>query len=88
MNSITEPLKKRFEAFPVKIEYLSRFRSAKEIKKVIEDVKTGKVDILIGTHMIVLKEVEFFDLGLLIIDEEQKFGVIHKEKNKRKISKS
>ncbi|GAQ94138.1 transcription-repair coupling factor [Thermodesulfovibrio aggregans] len=79
--------KKRFEAFPVKIEYLSRFRSAKEIKKVIEDVKTGKVDILIGTHMIVLKEVEFFDLGLLIIDEEQKFGVIHKEKIKEKYPK-
>lgn len=79
--------KKRFEAFPVKIEYLSRFRSAKDIKKVIEDVKTGKVDILIGTHMIVLKEVEFFDLGLLIIDEEQKFGVIHKEKIKEKYPK-
>ncbi|MEN2994659.1 MAG: transcription-repair coupling factor [Thermodesulfovibrio sp.] len=79
--------KKRFEAFPVTIEYLSRFRSKKEIKKVIEDTKMGKVDILIGTHIIVLKEVEFFDLGLLIIDEEQKFGVIHKEKIKEKYPK-
>ncbi|MCS7215369.1 MAG: transcription-repair coupling factor [Thermodesulfovibrio sp.] len=79
--------KKRFEAFPVKIEYLSRFRSKKEIKKVIEDTKLGKVDILIGTHIIILKEVEFFDLGLLIIDEEQKFGVIHKEKIKEKYPK-
>jgi len=79
--------KKRFEAFPVKIEYLSRFRSAREIEKVIEDMKSGKVDILIGTHIIILKEVEFFDLGLLIIDEEQKFGVIHKEKIKEKYPK-
>ncbi|MCS7163514.1 MAG: transcription-repair coupling factor [Thermodesulfovibrio sp.] len=79
--------KKRFEAFPVKIEYLSRFRSKKEIKKVIEDTKIGKVDILIGTHIIILKEIEFFDLGLLIIDEEQKFGVIHKEKIKEKYPK-
>lgn len=79
--------KKRFEAFPVRIEYLSRFRSDREIKKVIEDTKSGKVDILIGTHIIILKEVEFFDLGLLIIDEEQKFGVIHKEKIKEKYPK-
>jgi transcription-repair coupling factor (superfamily II helicase) len=79
--------RKRFEAFPVTIEYLSRFRSAKEIKEVIENVKSGKVDILIGTHMLILKEVEFFDLGLLIIDEEQKFGVIHKEKIKEKYPK-
>lgn len=79
--------KKRFEAFPVKIEHLSRFRSEKEIKKVIEDTKLGKVDILIGTHIIILKEVEFFDLGLLIIDEEQKFGVIQKEKIKEKYPK-
>ncbi|WP_353684719.1 transcription-repair coupling factor [Thermodesulfovibrio sp. 3907-1M] len=79
--------KKRFEAFPIRIEYLSRFRSAKEIKKTIEDVKSGNVDILIGTHILILKEVEFFDLGLLIIDEEQKFGVIHKEKIKEKYPK-
>jgi len=76
--------KKRFEAFPVRIEYLSRFRPNKEIKKVIEDTKNGRVDILIGTHIMVLKDVEFFDLGLFIIDEEQKFGVIQKEKIKEK----
>jgi len=76
--------KKRFEAFPVRIEYLSRFRPEREIKKVIEDTKHGKVDILIGTHIMILKDVEFFDLGLLIIDEEQKFGVIQKEKLKEK----
>jgi len=78
--------KKRFEAFPVRIEYLSRFRPNKEIKKVIEDTKNGRVDILIGTHIMVLKDVEFFDLGLFIIDEEQKFGVIQKEKIKEKYS--
>lgn len=76
--------KKRFEAFPVRIEYLSRFRSDREIKKVIEDTKNGRIDILIGTHIMVLKDIEFFDLGLFIIDEEQKFGVIQKEKIKEK----
>lgn len=79
--------KKRFEAFPVRIEYLSRFRSKKDIKKAIEDTHKGKVDILIGTHMMIAKEVKFFDLGLLIIDEEQKFGVVQKEKLKEKFPK-
>ncbi len=79
--------KRRFEAFPVTVEYLSRFRSIKEIKKIIEDTKNGKVDILIGTHMLVLKDLEFADLGLLIIDEEQKFGVVQKEKIKEKYPK-
>ncbi len=79
--------KKRFEAFPVKIEYLSRFRSKKEIKKAIEDTHEGRIDILIGTHMMIMKEVDFFDLGLLIIDEEQKFGVVQKEKLKEKFPK-
>lgn len=79
--------KKRFEAFPVKIEYLSRFRSQREIKQAIEDTKAGKVDILIGTHMMIINDVDFFDLGLLIIDEEQKFGVIQKEKLKEKFPK-
>jgi len=79
--------KKRFEAFPVRIEYLSRFRSEKEINKAIEDTKKGKVDILIGTHMMILKDIDFFDLGLLIIDEEQKFGVIQKERIKEKFPK-
>lgn len=79
--------KRRFEAFPVSIEYLSRFRSSKEIQEVIEKTKEGKVDILIGTHILVLKEIDFSDLGLLIIDEEQKFGVEHKEKLKEKYPK-
>ncbi len=79
--------KKRFEAFPIRIEHLDRFRSAKEIKKVVEDTKLGKVDILIGTHILVLNDIEFADLGLLIIDEEQKFGVIQKEKLKEKYPK-
>lgn len=79
--------KKRFEAFPVRIDYLSRFRSVKEIRRVIEDTKKGKIDILIGTHMLILREVEFPDPGLLIIDEEQKFGVIQKEKLKEKYPK-
>ncbi len=79
--------KKRFEAFPIRIETISRFKSKKEIKKVIEDTKAGKVDILIGTHVLILRDIDFYDLGLLIIDEEQKFGVIHKEKIKEKFPK-
>ncbi|MEN2986477.1 MAG: transcription-repair coupling factor [Thermodesulfovibrionaceae bacterium] len=79
--------KKRFEAFPINIECINRFRNEKEIKKVIEDTKKGKVDILIGTHMMILKDIDFFDLGLLIIDEEQRFGVIQKERFKEKYPK-
>jgi transcription-repair coupling factor (superfamily II helicase) len=72
----------RLENFPVKVEYINRFRSAKEIKEIISQVKTGEIDILIGTHKIVNKEIEFKDLGLLIIDEEQKFGVKVKDQLK------
>lgn len=72
----------RLENFPVKVEYINRFRSAKEIKDIIAQVKTGEIDILIGTHKIVNKEIEFKDLGLLIIDEEQKFGVKVKDQLK------
>ena len=72
----------RLENFPVKVEYINRFRSAKEIKEIIAQVKTGEIDILIGTHKIVNKEIEFKDLGLLIIDEEQKFGVKVKDQLK------
>ncbi len=68
---------------PVRVEALSRFRTPKEQKAVIEDVKNGKVDILIGTHRILSKDVKFRDLGLLIVDEEQRFGVRHKEKLKQ-----
>ena len=72
----------RLENFPVKVEYINRFRSAKEIKDIIAQVKSGEIDILVGTHKIVNKEIEFKDLGLLIIDEEQKFGVKVKDQLK------
>lgn len=77
-----ETFRRRFAAFPVRIEMLSRFRSEKEQKKVIEDLEAGKVDIVIGTHRILSKDVKFADLGLLIVDEEQRFGVAHKERIK------
>lgn len=77
-----ESFKRRFASFPVRIEMLSRFRSAAETKQVLEDLKFGKVDILIGTHRILSKDVEYSDLGLLIVDEEQRFGVRHKERLK------
>ena len=70
----------RFARFPVDIEVINRFKSSKEQKKIIEKVKAGQVDILIGTHRILSKDIAFSKLGLLIIDEEQKFGVKHKEK--------
>ena len=70
----------RFRSFPVTVEVLSRFRTPKQIKQVLERVKAGRVDLLIGTHKLLNKNVEFKDLGLLIIDEEQRFGVTHKEK--------
>lgn len=70
---------KRFAGFPVHVEVLSRFRTPKEQKQVIKDVAEGKVDILIGTHRILAKDVHFKNLGLLIVDEEQRFGVAHKE---------
>lgn len=75
--------KNRYKNFPVKIDYLSRFRSAKESKEILEKVESGEIDIIIGTHKILSDKLKFKDLGLLIIDEEQKFGVAHKEKLKR-----
>jgi transcription-repair coupling factor (superfamily II helicase) len=73
---------KRLEDLPVRVDFLNRFRTTKEKKEVLEDVKAGKIDILIGTHQIVNKNVKFKDLGLLIVDEEQKFGVSVKERIK------
>jgi len=73
----------RLKDFPVRVEYVSRLRPAAEIKKILKDVQDGKVDILIGTHRLVGKDVKFRELGLLIIDEEQKFGVSVKEKLKQ-----
>ncbi len=78
-----ETFKKRFAQFPIHIEMLSRFRTAKEQKEIVERVEMGKVDILIGTHRILSKDIQFQDLGLLIIDEEQRFGVRHKERLKQ-----
>lgn len=73
----------RMKDFPVRVDLLSRFRTAAEQKKTIADLKRGMVDIVIGTHRVLSADVEFKDLGLLIIDEEQRFGVTHKEKIKK-----
>lgn len=73
---------KRFKDFPVRIEFISRFKSAKESKEILEKVEKGQVDILIGTHKLLSDKLKFSDLGLVIVDEEQRFGVGHKEKLK------
>jgi len=70
----------RLKEFPCRIEYLSRLKSAKQIKEISEDLEKGKIDIIIGTHRLLNKEIKFKDLGLLVIDEEQKFGVAAKER--------
>ena len=75
---------KRFEHFPVKVELLSRFRKPKEQKDILKKLARGEIDLIIGTHRIVQDDVTFKDLGLVIIDEEQRFGVAHKEKFKEK----
>ncbi len=74
--------KDRLADFPIKIDYINRFRTTKQIKEVLAELKEGKIDILIGTHRIVNKDVVFKDLGLMVIDEEQKFGVKVKERLK------
>ncbi len=73
----------RLKDFPIKTEMLSRFRSRKEQKQIIEDLAEGKIDIIVGTHRLLSKDVKFRDLGLLVVDEEQRFGVTHKEKIKK-----
>ncbi len=78
-----ETFGERFKAYPVKVEALSRFRSAKEQKTILEGVKKGEIDIVIGTHRLLQKDVAFKELGLLIVDEEQRFGVAHKERLKQ-----
>jgi transcription-repair coupling factor (superfamily II helicase) len=78
-----ETFKKRFAQFPINIEMISRFRTAKEQKLIVEQVETGKIDILIGTHRLLSKDIKFQDLGLLVVDEEQRFGVRHKERLKQ-----
>jgi transcription-repair coupling factor (superfamily II helicase) len=78
-----ETFKRRFAAFPVRIEMLSRFRDKKEITEVLEGLADGKVDVVIGTHRVLSQDVVFKDLGLLVVDEEQRFGVRHKERIKQ-----
>jgi transcription-repair coupling factor (superfamily II helicase) len=78
-----ETFKERFKQFPIGVEMISRFRTAKEQKNILERVEAGKVDILIGTHRLLSKDIKFQDLGLLVVDEEQRFGVRHKERLKQ-----
>src|SRR5215510_8042326 len=78
-----ETFKQRFAPFPVTIEMISRFRNPKQQKEILQKTEAGKIDILIGTHRILSKDVKFSDLGLLVVDEEQRFGVRHKERIKQ-----
>jgi transcription-repair coupling factor (superfamily II helicase) len=79
MNTFRE----RMDAFPVAIEMLSRFRTPKESRAIVEGLRDGTVDIIIGTHRLLSKDIQFRDLGLLVVDEEQRFGVAHKERIKQ-----
>jgi transcription-repair coupling factor (superfamily II helicase) len=78
-----ETFKQRFAAFPVSIEMISRFRTPKQQKEILQKVEAGKIDILIGTHRLLSKDIKFADLGVLVVDEEQRFGVRHKERLKQ-----
>jgi transcription-repair coupling factor (superfamily II helicase) len=78
-----ENFKQRFAPFPLTVEMVSRFRTPKQVKEILQKVEAGKVDILIGTHRLLSKDVKFADLGLLVVDEEQRFGVRHKERIKQ-----
>jgi transcription-repair coupling factor (superfamily II helicase) len=78
-----ETFKRRFAAFPARIELFSRFRSSKELKVLTEELNDGKIDVAIGTHRLLSGDIKFKDLGLLVVDEEQRFGVKHKEKLKQ-----
>ena len=78
-----ETFKQRFAPFPVTIEMISRFRNAKQQKEILQKTEAGKIDVLIGTHRILSQDITFSDLGLLIVDEEQRFGVRHKERIKQ-----
>lgn len=78
-----ETFKRRFAAFPIIVEMISRFRTTKQQKEIVERVEAGKIDILVGTHRVLSKDIKFPDLGLVIIDEEQRFGVRHKERLKQ-----
>ena len=78
-----ETFKQRFAPFPVSIDMISRFRNARQQKETLQKLETGKIDILIGTHRLLSKDIKFADLGLLVVDEEQRFGVRHKERIKQ-----
>jgi len=78
-----DTFRQRFAPFPVKVELLSRFRSTKEQKEVVKRIESGDVDVVIGTHRMLSKDVSFRDLGLVVVDEEQRFGVAHKERLKQ-----
>jgi len=78
-----DTFRERMSPFPINIDMLSRFRTKQEQKKVIDDLEEGKVDIIIGTHRLIQNDIRFKDLGLLIVDEEQRFGVLHKERIKK-----
>src|SRR5579864_8775312 len=78
-----ETFKQRFGPFPVTIEMISRFRNPKQQKEILQKTEAGKIDILIGTHRLLSKDIKFSDLGLLVVDEEQRFGVRHKERIKQ-----
>ena len=78
-----ETFKRRFQPFPVRVDMFSRFRTAKELKVALADLAEGKVDIAVGTHRLLSQDVEFRDLGLVVVDEEQRFGVKHKERLKQ-----
>ena len=73
----------RFEPFPIKVESISRFKTQGEQRQILTRLKTGEIDIIIGTHRLLQKDVKFKDLGFLVVDEEQRFGVSHKEKIKQ-----
>jgi transcription-repair coupling factor (superfamily II helicase) len=78
-----ETFKRRFAQFPINVEMISRFRTAKEQKVILEKAENGKIDILVGTHRLLSQDIKFQDLGLLVVDEEQRFGVKHKERLKQ-----
>ncbi len=78
-----ETMKERFSGFPVEVSLLNRFRSQKEQTETLKGLKAGTIDVVVGTHRLLSKDVEYKDLGLLIVDEEQRFGVTHKEKLKQ-----
>ena len=82
-QQIYNTFSQRMKDFPVRVDLMCRFRSSTEMKRTVEDLKKGQVDIVVGTHRILSKDVEFKDLGLLVVDEEQRFGVGHKEKIKQ-----